>query len=563
MTARLVLLARTSTEDLQSPADSLAWQRARAEQLAATVGGTIVEVVHDVGLSRSLPWKRRPEASALLDRVRQGHHGFDGIVCGEVQRAFGNIEQAMTTLPLLTHFGVGFYAPELGGRYDPTSESAEILLGAFVGMSRAERQRIKLRVKAAMTEQAKDGRWLGGRPPFGYRLVDTDVPHPNPSKARDGKRLRRLEIDPVAAEAVRRIFDMYVNGQLGYKNIAQVLTDDGVLSPSGHDPARNRHRLASRGAWTTGAVRSILMNPSYLGVRAWGRTRGEERLLDPEDVSMGSKRIGRNADTTDWVWATEATHPAIVSSELFAAAERIRVNAGRSKSRRSKTRNPYLLRGLLWCATCAAHGRQRRLEGTTTSGRALYRCRLSGPDYARHPGLSTEHPPAASISEARALRAVDRWIAELFTPERIEATITAMVEASNKPDPAADQRLADASRRLADAEARVENLRKAVEAGADPALVAEWTTTARRDRDDARRVLNAATPATEPVTRADIAALVGSMGEVAAKLAKATPAQRQKLYAQLGLRIDFTPGSTTLKAQLGASGAVQSVGGGT
>ena len=170
-------------------------------------GGTIVEVVHDIGESRSVPWKRRPAASALLDRVRQGHHGFDAIVVGEVQRAFGNIEQAMTTLPLLTHFGVGFWAPELGGRYDPLSESAEILLGAFVGMSRAERQRIKVRVKAAMSEQAKDGRWLGGRPPYGYRLVDTATPHPNPNKAREGRMLRALVVDPPAAEVVRSMFD--------------------------------------------------------------------------------------------------------------------------------------------------------------------------------------------------------------------------------------------------------------------------------------------------------------------------------------------------------------------
>ena len=38
------------------------------------------------------------------------------------------------------------------------------------------------------------------------------------------------------------------------------------------------------------------MNPSYLGRRAWGRTRGEERLLDPEDVSFGSKRVAHHAD---------------------------------------------------------------------------------------------------------------------------------------------------------------------------------------------------------------------------------------------------------------------------
>ena len=75
-TTRFVLLARTSTEDLQSPVDSLGWQRARAEQLVSANGGVIVEVVHDIDVSRSIPWKRRPGASALLERVRQGHPGL-------------------------------------------------------------------------------------------------------------------------------------------------------------------------------------------------------------------------------------------------------------------------------------------------------------------------------------------------------------------------------------------------------------------------------------------------------------------------------------------------------
>ncbi len=42
-----------------------------------------------------------------------------------------------------------------------------------------------------MAAQAKvEGRFLGGRPPYGYQLADAG-PHPNPAKAADGKRIRR------------------------------------------------------------------------------------------------------------------------------------------------------------------------------------------------------------------------------------------------------------------------------------------------------------------------------------------------------------------------------------
>jgi hypothetical protein len=43
-----------------------------------------------------------------------------------------------------------------------------------------------------MAAQARvEGRYLSGRPPYGYRLVDAG-PHPNPAKAADGKWLRSL-----------------------------------------------------------------------------------------------------------------------------------------------------------------------------------------------------------------------------------------------------------------------------------------------------------------------------------------------------------------------------------
>jgi site-specific DNA recombinase len=83
-------------------------------------------------------------------------------------------------------------------------------------MSKAERSRIKVRVRAAMAAQASiEGRYLGGRPPYGYQLGDAG-PHPNPAKAADGRRLRRLEPDAVAAPIVRRIFTEYVTGRALY-----------------------------------------------------------------------------------------------------------------------------------------------------------------------------------------------------------------------------------------------------------------------------------------------------------------------------------------------------------
>ena len=59
----------------------------------------------DIGQSRSLPWKRRPEASRLLDAYHDDERGFDAVVIGEPRRTFyGN--QFGLTFPVFVHFGV-------------------------------------------------------------------------------------------------------------------------------------------------------------------------------------------------------------------------------------------------------------------------------------------------------------------------------------------------------------------------------------------------------------------------------------------------------------------------
>ncbi|WP_433685465.1 recombinase family protein [Nocardia sp. CA-119907] len=64
-------------------------------------------------------------------------------------------------------------------------------------------------------------------------------PHPNPAKAADGKRLHRLETDPVTAPIVQRIFGEYLGGR-GIFAIAQALTRDDVPSPSAYEPTPPR-----------------------------------------------------------------------------------------------------------------------------------------------------------------------------------------------------------------------------------------------------------------------------------------------------------------------------------
>ena len=77
--------------------------------------------------------------------------------------------------------------PEIGGAVDPDSEAHDLVMSLFGGLSKAERRRIQHRTRAAL---AADGRRLGGRPNYGYRLVDTELPHPNRAWLVQARQLR-------------------------------------------------------------------------------------------------------------------------------------------------------------------------------------------------------------------------------------------------------------------------------------------------------------------------------------------------------------------------------------
>ncbi len=81
--SQFAFYGRGSTEDQQAPTSSRNWQLARSRQVIEPTGGEIVEEFFDIGQSRSLPWKRRPESSRLLDTFKDTGRGFGPVgFCG-------------------------------------------------------------------------------------------------------------------------------------------------------------------------------------------------------------------------------------------------------------------------------------------------------------------------------------------------------------------------------------------------------------------------------------------------------------------------------------------------
>ena len=62
-----------------------------------------------------------------------------------------------------------------------------------------------------------------------------------------------IELDPVKAEAVVMLYDMYIEG-VSLRKIAQKLSEMGYLSPTG------------KSTWSAQAINNIICNSKYVGI---------------------------------------------------------------------------------------------------------------------------------------------------------------------------------------------------------------------------------------------------------------------------------------------------------
>jgi DNA invertase Pin-like site-specific DNA recombinase len=167
---RTVAYVRVSTDKQADKGVSLDAQRAKVEAYAALYGLELVEVVVDAGasaktldrpgLARALEMLRKGAADALLvvklDRLTRSVRDL----CHLVERYFGGGKAALLSV---------------AEQFDTRTAGGRLVLNILACVSQWEREAIGERTSAAMRHKADLGEYIGGAPPYGYRLADDGV----------------------------------------------------------------------------------------------------------------------------------------------------------------------------------------------------------------------------------------------------------------------------------------------------------------------------------------------------------------------------------------------------
>jgi len=340
---RAAIYARVSTER-QERHQTIDSQLTALRTWAATQGHDLDEahVFRDDGASGSR--LDRPALDALRDAVRDA--AVDVIAVLTPDRLARKYAYQVLLLEEVRRAGCEVVFLQHPISDDPNDQLLLQIQGAIAEYERAV---LAERFRRGKLQKARDGQFLGGRAPYGYRYVRRQDGVPG-----------HLVIDEIEAGLVRTMYGWLIDEQMTIRQILKRLNAG---------PWRPR---SGRRAWSPSTVQHILADPVYTGT---AYTNRYDHVLAKKPRSHGPyagvATVRRPKPREQWI---AIPVPALID---HATAERAQAQLARNArlSFRHNTRHNYLLRCLLTCQHCglAMFGRTYRARDSQPE-RRMYVC---------------------------------------------------------------------------------------------------------------------------------------------------------------------------------------------
>ena len=518
---RFAFYGRLSTDDRQDVTLARPSQFEACKRKAVEQSGEITAEFFD---QLSGARDDRPAWTALTAEARESAtRRFDHVVIYQTSRlsrdrvSAGLFERELRKVGVTVVYAIG--------AGDPSTAEGALLVALQQSFDEYERAKLKRETRRGMKQNALNGFRNGGRAPYGYKLERE--PHPVASRAHAGDTKSRLAIDPEQAPVIAEIFHLWAVKGWGCAKIADHLNrPGGPSSPSHVDTKRN-----VRDHWAKSTIRSILKNPTYLGKLTWDRLD----FATKREVG-GTPRLRAEEEWT----VAEVEHPALVSDEMFAAAqERFRHNP-RPKGLPRAGGHTFLFTGMVKCATghapLAMHGRQRTKPNKTYT----YMTCDYGRTYGREAADQIDgHGQWLSVREDIMLPLVERFFQQrIFGPMRMQKLarqLDAHSRRSNRDTRATQTKM---RRQVVDLDHAIALQIEAIEKGIPPELVGPRITQLRAEKEQIETALHELQPQAA-ADHADLTASLERLPDLTQQLRDATPEVKRALFDAFELRIVY------------------------
>lgn len=301
---RVAAYARVSTEQDEQQSSYEAQVSYYTSFIKANPDWEFAGIYADEGITGTNT-KHREGFNSMIEAAMSGQ--IDLILTKSISRFARNTVDTLQTVRKLKEKGVEVrFEKENLHTFDP---KCEVMLTILSSLAQEESRSISENVRWGKHKSMQDGNFSLGYSRFlGYK------------RGKDG----RPEIVPEEAETVRRIYQMYLEGQ-SYNQIARTLTAEKIPTPGGKE------------VWRTTTVRSILTNEKYAGLALLQKTYTADYLTKKVKKNQGEVRQ----------YLVENSHEAIIPRETF---ERVQRMIAGEEHRQKYSKNPFA--GKLICADC-------------------------------------------------------------------------------------------------------------------------------------------------------------------------------------------------------------------
>ena len=227
--------------------------------------------------------------------------------------------------------------------FDTGDPSGRFLLTILAGVADLERSNILDRLWHGANRAARNGKWLGGVCPYGYRIDEEGFLAVSTASLPG--------FDMSEADVVQMIFRLTVNQNMSTYKIADYLNALG-LPPKyaiiGRKITKGKRKENTAGVWTPGRVRNMIVQDTYKGIHLYGKSSKKVREVIKREV------------------------PAIVDEDTWDQAQLVLKDNQLEAVRYA--RHSYLLRSLVKCSLCGLNFSGTGFSGVKGQRTAYYVC---------------------------------------------------------------------------------------------------------------------------------------------------------------------------------------------